>query len=120
MYTFLKETFNNFFSFNNHIKKTGEIELACIFCQKIYKINKKNINIHINVVDSNNSIRCNACKFYAIIPITENSALYNLSKNEKINKLELWHKLEFSTDIQEDDYYLDEETKENFDRLLKV
>jgi len=112
---YIKETINNYDIAQRGLVSNGYVDLACVYCIKIYTQTKKSEPIK----EYKNTIICKTCNQSCVIPITSISKLVtDCSDNiERIDKLEQWHTHGF-TEIEDDEYYSDieygEEMKDGY------
>ena len=110
---YIREIINNLDKAIIHLKIHKNIELACIYCKKIYKICDSNM-----LKFNGYTLYCNTCTNDVIIPIVQTSILNKMNNEERFNKLKQWHKEIFETMV-DDNFYYDYGYYKGEDEILK-
>jgi hypothetical protein len=102
--SYINESTDNFEKSVFHLIKYGCIDVACIYCQNTYKIQNKDLLYH-----RGETLFCYECGIDAMVPITKDSILHNMNKEERKEQIKQWHIEGFEDLIDDNEFYYDYE-----------
>jgi len=86
--SYMKEATRNGQKAFDYFKEHKNVNIACICCKQIYKIDNK---CDIFCVPFEGTIQCNECYMDKSIPIVDGSVLFGKSDEEINDQLSIWY-----------------------------